>query len=143
MAKQQSSWFGYLYLLQCGEHYKIGFSQTPRKRLRQLRTGSPHPIIVVHELRTAFYRQIEKKLHYKFADKRGRGEWFKLEPEDVQHIKSLNSSGFTPEQERKREKDNDRYYAGRQVEKDAERNRQLAVLLSGAASGAGDLCWIG
>lgn len=135
----KSKWFGYIYLLQCGEFFKIGFSLTPRKRVQQLRTGSPHPIRLVHELRTSSYKQIEKQLHRKFAAKRGKGEWFQLDPVDVEHIKSLNKWGNTPEQQQRRDQEDARYHAKRNAERKAEEDRQLAVLLSGLASGAG-LC---
>lgn len=139
MAKQKFNWYGYLYLLKCGGFYKIGFSATPRKRLRQLRTGSPVPIVVVHELKTAFYKNIEKDLHYKFAAKRGQGEWFRLDDADVEYIKSLNSLGRSPEEQQERDADDERFHAKLEAERKAEEDRQLAVLLSGAVSGAG-LC---
>lgn len=102
-------WFGYVYLLQCGDLYKIGFSLQPRKRLKQFRTGSPHPILLIHSLRTSCYRQIERQLHHHFRGKRESGEWFKLDPEDVSYIKSLNKSGFTPEEQARRDRDEVEY----------------------------------
>lgn len=134
-------WFGYVYLLKCGEFYKIGFSATPRKRLRQLRTGSPFPITVEHELRTSFYRDIERRLHLRFEAKRGEGEWFKLDERDVAYIKSLNKHGYSPEEQQERDESEERYQREQEAVRVAEENRRLAVLLSGAASGAG-LCLI-
>lgn len=90
------NWFGYVYLLQCGDQFKIGYSKMPLKRVRQFRTGSPVPVWLIHKVRTVFYREIERQLHHRFADKRTRGEWFKLDGPDVEYIRSLNSKGRTP-----------------------------------------------
>ncbi len=98
--KKQPVWFGYLYLLKCGEFYKIGFSETPRKRVHSFRTGSPHPILLIHTLKTPHYKTVEKVLHRHFSEKRHQGEWFRLTDEDVAYIKSLNAIGRTPEEQR-------------------------------------------
>lgn len=137
--EHRSSYYGYIYLLQCSEHFKIGFSLTPHKRIQQLRTGSPHPIRLVHELRTPFYKLIEKQLHHKFRSKRGKGEWFTLDPEDVEHIRSLNQWGNTPQEQRERDEREALYHARQEAARQTEENYKLAVLLSGAAAGAG-LC---
>lgn len=135
--QQKSTWYGYVYLLQCGEHFKIGYSLTPHKRVRQLRTGSPHPIRLIHELKTPCFKLIEKQLHHKFRSKRGEGEWFVLTPDDVDHIKSLDSLGNTPEQARRIAEEREREHANRSAEQKAEEDRRLAILFSGAASGVG------
>lgn len=133
------AWYGYVYLLKCGNHYKIGQSKKPRTRLKQLRTGSPHPIEVVHTLRTPHFRQVEQMLHRRFASKRGEGEWFLLSEEDVGHIKSLDDIGRTPEEARKREEEDEDWYAKIEAEQQAEADRRLAVYSSGVISGVG-LC---
>lgn len=91
-------WYGYVYLLQCGTQFKIGFSKHPRKRVRQFRTGSPHDVYLLHTLKAPHYRNVEKQLHREFAAKRGSGEWFHLDADDVGYIKSLNAYGKTPEE---------------------------------------------
>lgn len=130
--KQAFHWYGYLYLLKCGEHYKIGFSNTPKRRLKQFRTGSPLPVLLVHTIKTAFYRQIEQQLHYKFAKKRVRGEWFTLDDADVEYIKSLNSMGWTPEEAAEREKNRTEEYAKSVAERNAaaiqEAQRAMSVV---------------
>lgn len=100
-----SRWFGYVYLLQCGAQYKIGFSNKPRKRLKQLRTGSPYPVFLIHSIKTEFYQMVEKQLHHKFREKRGEGEWFRLTDEDVAYIRSLNKLGRTPEEQEQADRD--------------------------------------
>lgn len=137
MAKRVGSWYGYVYLLRCGEHYKIGFSEQPRKRLQQLRTGSPHPIVLEHELKTTFFKSIEQQLHRRFAHKRGEGEWFNLNDEDVAYIKSLDKHGDTPEEVRQQAEEDDLYWARRDAEKQAETDRYIGCLMSGITSGVG------
>ena len=135
--KAPYGWYGYVYLLKCGEMYKIGYSLKPRKRLKQFRTGSPHPIEVVHTIRTAHYKQIEKQLHWKFGSSRRMGEWFSLTDEDVTYIQSLDQNGFTPEQVLRKAEEDARYCAELAVKEQAEKDRRLAILHSGLAAGAG------
>lgn len=137
-----ASLFGYVYLLKCGDHFKIGFSKTPRKRLRQLRTGSPLPITVEHQLKTPHFRAVEQQLHIHFRNKRGNGEWFTLSEDDVSYIKSLDQYGDTPEEVREKEDADAQYWAVRNAEQKAEETRRLGILLSGAASGVGDCHWL-
>lgn len=114
---------GYVYLFQCGDQYKIGYSKTPVKRRQQFRTGSPFPVKTVHLLRTVYYRQIEKQLHYQFADKRKQGEWFALDDADVAYIKSLNKNGNTPEEQE--ESDREWQASQDQVEREFNAKRRL------------------
>ena|SRR5687768_11455988 len=139
-----SDYYGYVYLLKCGDLYKIGQSATPYRRVKQFRTASPHPIELVHTLpRSILYKHIEKQLHWRFRDKRRSGEWFALDGADVDLIKSLNDIGRTPDEQKKYDQQDAAYHAARHSERQAEEDRQLAVLLSGAAAGVGDFCWIG
>lgn len=91
-----SEWYGYIYILKSGDLYKIGQSAKPRKRLRQLRTGSSLPIEVVYTMRTPHYKFVEKILHNRLADKRVRGEWFALSETDLQYIMQMDEVGGTP-----------------------------------------------
>lgn len=87
---------GYVYILKSGDLYKIGQSAKPRKRFRQLRTGSALPIEVVYMTKTPHYKVVEKILHNRLASKRVRGEWFALSEVDIQYIKQMDNSGITP-----------------------------------------------
>ncbi|MGW3303983.1 GIY-YIG nuclease family protein [Streptomyces rubiginosohelvolus] len=55
---------------------KIGWTDNPERRLRDLQTGSPVPL----QLLTAFEgnAELEGALHAHFADQRMHGEWFAL-----------------------------------------------------------------
>jgi hypothetical protein len=75
---------GYVYLLQLGDIYKIGMSTKPRRRSRQI--GAP----LIHKIAVADMEEAEAALHRRFKNKRVRGEWFRLTPEDVTWIKSID-----------------------------------------------------
>jgi len=90
------AWYGYVYLLKCGEYYKIGYSKKPYRRAKKLRTATPYPIEVVFTLRTPHYKHAEKTLHYRYRDKRRNGEWFELSVDDVAEIMSIDSVGRPP-----------------------------------------------
>jgi len=62
--------------------YKIGKSKNPALREKTLQSEKP-TIEIIEILK----KDIEKKLHTKFASKRIRGEWFKLTKEEVDSIK--------------------------------------------------------
>ncbi|WP_331737688.1 GIY-YIG nuclease family protein (plasmid) [Streptomyces sp. NBC_01732] len=63
---------------------KIGWSDNPERRLRDLQTGSP----VLLKLLALFEggAVIERELHRRFADKRRHGEWFDLGPDPVKVV---------------------------------------------------------
>jgi len=77
----------YVYIIQINEFYKIGMAVNLKKRINQFYSYSPYEIIVV--MLQVFPNRsdaagFEADLHRKFADKRVRGEWFKLSEEDIQ-----------------------------------------------------------
>lgn len=80
-----------VYLLRCGEHYKIGMSDNVSKRVKQIQTNSPHEVKHIHTIPTDNPSDLEQQLHTRFASKRVRGEWFALSDDDVSFICSLNS----------------------------------------------------
>ncbi len=76
----------HVYLLESGERFKIGYTKNIKKRLRQLRTGSPFDIRLVHSLEAEQPQALEKQFHDRFAKKRIRGEWFRLDAADVREF---------------------------------------------------------
>jgi hypothetical protein len=73
-----------LYVLKCNELYKIGVTSQPmKKRLSDLQTGNPEPLEVVFTRKCSNYLDMEVYFHKLFADKRIRGEWFRLTNEDL------------------------------------------------------------
>lgn len=78
-----------VYMIRCNDMYKIGFSDSPHKRLEGLQIGNPYHLELIWEDKVPNYLQIEEGLHQKFASKRERGEWFKLDSEDIEFVLSL------------------------------------------------------
>lgn len=82
---------GYVYLLReiNGLHYKIGRAKDPSDRKRVFTVKLPYQVEYECLIKTDNAPALEKRLHRKFAKKRANGEWFALEPADVEYIKSL------------------------------------------------------
>ena len=74
----------YIYLIRCQNFYKIGVANDVQSRLAQLSTGNPFPL----ELMAAFgfenANAIEAVFHQKFASRWQRGEWFSLNPPEIE-----------------------------------------------------------
>lgn len=75
---------GFVYVMECGGLYKIGWSVNPRKRVLTLQIGSPLPIKLVGVIEGSLTNEAE--WHHAYRDKRVHGEWFALTEEDVSHI---------------------------------------------------------
>lgn len=80
---------GYVYLMQSRDAYKIGKSVAPDRRLTEISSLIPHPMRLVHTIRTDNMTSLERALHARFADKRLEGEWFALTPDDIEYVKGL------------------------------------------------------
>jgi hypothetical protein len=82
---------GYVYLLKeiNGAHYKIGKTVDPNNRVATFGVQLPYAVEYEHLIKTDNRHILEGELHQRFADKRVNGEWFNLEPSDVDYIKGL------------------------------------------------------
>jgi Meiotically up-regulated gene 113 len=78
---------GRVYLVRSGTRYKIGKSDSPDRRYRQVQLLVPDPVQEVHVLETDDPAGIELYWHRRFADKRRAGEWFDLDESDVAAFK--------------------------------------------------------
>jgi hypothetical protein len=76
---------GFIYLIRSGRHYKIGRTNDPDRRERELAYQTVDKNIKVHSIRTDDPSGIEAYWLRRFADKRVRsdGEWFALSAKDV------------------------------------------------------------
>jgi len=78
---------GYVYLLRFGKHFKIGKSNAAGRRERELAILLPDKSKMVHVIKTDDPSGIEAYWHARFAAKRGNGEWFELDANDLRAFK--------------------------------------------------------
>ncbi len=89
----------FVYIMECPKLrvYKIGISSNIRKRLSTARTFCPYPLDLNCVIVTYDSREVERELHRKYEHKRTNGEWFLLEPIDINSIHK-NYSAITEDQ---------------------------------------------
>ena len=73
-----------VYFIRQSGFVKIGVSADPEKRIRELQTGNPEPLELLHTEGGGYHREAE--LHQRFADLWVNGEWFKYEGELFEYI---------------------------------------------------------
>lgn len=88
---------GILYLMKSGSFYKIGKTRdeaTLQRRLAAISTASPLPVTLDHTIVLPGNEEdfLETYLHEKFASARHNGEWFHLQPDHVQYIRSIQGA---------------------------------------------------
>jgi hypothetical protein len=71
-----------LYAISDGAFVKLGYSKSPKTRMRDMQTGQPTKLEILWELRVAesesLAQKAERKLHRYCKAYRKRGEWFEL-----------------------------------------------------------------
>lgn len=78
-----------LYLIRCGDYYKIGTSLNVPKRMGYMQTGNPMKL-EKHDASWCYYAiWWEVGLHKLFDAFRVRGEWFALRPQDVEFVQKI------------------------------------------------------
>lgn len=81
---------GFVYLIRANNGiYKIGRTRVPDNRIKTFEVKLPFEVEYEALIPTDDMHALEKQLHRRFAAKRGNGEWFALDAEDVAYIKSL------------------------------------------------------
>lgn len=77
----------YLYFIACGDAVKIGISDNPEARLKELQTGAPARMRIIAKFEQR--GQDEATLHNQLAHLHLYGEWFRHTSEIDDLIKSL------------------------------------------------------
>jgi len=96
--------WSYAYLMRSNTgHYKIGLSNDPTRRAREMTktpTILPIEVDVVHTFRCEDARLVEQALHRLYSLDRQKGEWFNLTEKQVRQIANIKhfdcTAGFVP-----------------------------------------------
>ena len=80
---------GFIYLVHCEGFYKIGIATNLRKRVSNIQTSNPFKVTLVAYTKTENVFADELELHELFKDKRVRGEWFKLNDDDLFYLREI------------------------------------------------------
>lgn len=88
----------YLYVMDDSPYgRKIGISNDPENRLKQIKSHNPRDIEVIYKYECderSHALSLEKKLHKKFNKKNIRNEWFKIDDVDLEEIKKVCESFY-------------------------------------------------
>lgn len=84
---------GYVYIWQWENEFKIGKAFDVEGRMERVSRETGRDIIEIHRIFSSDYSRAEALLHNHFQEKRLYGEagieWFLLDPEDVEWLKSI------------------------------------------------------
>lgn len=78
-----------VYIIQSGDHHKIGMSDNISERIEAIQISTPYDIIVTHCFETDHPQEAEALLHRIFKHKRVRGEWFLLSASDLNFLAGI------------------------------------------------------
>jgi hypothetical protein len=93
-----------IYFITDGKYIKIGSSESPEQRLKQLQTGNAIPLKILKSVEAP--KKFESYLHFIFKAKKVNSEWFLLDTndysddtikyllEEYEHIKEDSSNYF-------------------------------------------------
>ena len=87
--------WGYVYLLKSIDAYKIGMAKDTAKRKKRIEKDKKMNLELIHEFSSNDYERAEATLHLEFAHcRRGKTEFFKLDPNEVQRILEITQMDF-------------------------------------------------
>jgi hypothetical protein len=75
-----------IYLIKGGSLFKIGRSKDINSRIKNLYTGSPVDLSIIHLRETANSANVESRLHKYFSEYRHHGEWFKFDERQLDWV---------------------------------------------------------
>lgn len=74
---------GLVYMLQSGNFFKIGRSDSIERRLKSISVAMPHAVELIHTIKTDDMVGIELYWHRRFKAHRLNGEWFDLPKQEI------------------------------------------------------------
>jgi hypothetical protein len=80
-----------IYFIVAKNYVKIGCSEDPEIRLKELQTSNPNKLKLIATMPGSF--QTESELHCVFARFRARGEWFRYDGHLKASILAINDNG--------------------------------------------------
>lgn len=83
----------WLYFATCKGFTKIGVSIYPWSRIGEMQTANPFNIRPYHYFYISENDWVEKVFHEIFADKRIKGEWFKISRLELEEVKRTFDTG--------------------------------------------------
>lgn len=88
VSKQEKVTKAYIYMLECGGRYKIGFSRNVERRISEL-DNRPFPVTLYaksKELNNAY--ELEQYIHSKLEHLRIYGEWYEISDSGAERLKN-------------------------------------------------------
>jgi hypothetical protein len=80
----EASWSCFVYVMKCGAGpVKIGGSNVPSIRMREVQTGNPYPVTIEALFKTNRASAVESRTHKFLAKKRMCGEWFDVSVDEA------------------------------------------------------------
>ena len=79
----------YLYLIKCGEYFKIGYASNVKKRFDSYCVHNPYEcnlLLSSQEMSSSKAIQIEQEILLIYRSKHHKGEWFIFDDDDVKLI---------------------------------------------------------
>lgn len=78
-----------IYLIQCGDFVKIGFSLNPENRFLAIKGMMPYDCTLLYHCKVENAAALEAELHALFGNKRHKNEWFRLTADDLREIQKI------------------------------------------------------
>lgn len=79
---------GHVYLIEGGGFHKIGRAKKPLDRVATLKIQLPFETHLVHTIACEDYVSAERAFHDAYEEDRLRGEWFRLNSDEIAYIRS-------------------------------------------------------
>ena len=87
---ERQSRCGWVYVIQADNGlYKIGKTKDWDGRLNHFTVKLPYELVFIMRIETEDRHELESFLHEQYSDKRIRGEWFRLDDDDIEVLRHL------------------------------------------------------